>query len=131
MKRYAAGDFTDYRRPTIGADFMTKEVVEGDQPMLLQVSYVHQPDFKINSLVVYQYFYRVASFERIYYTKYLVSFLVACRSTQIRSIFQAKGTGRYHSVSCPLRHGAANALLYILATISGTGRRLREGWYVA
>lgn len=37
MKRYAAGDFTDYRRPTIGADFMTKEVVEGDQPMLLQV----------------------------------------------------------------------------------------------
>lgn len=39
MKRYAAGDFTDYRRPTIGADFMTKEVVEGDQPMLLQVQY--------------------------------------------------------------------------------------------
>ncbi|CAM9491003.1 unnamed protein product [Ectocarpus sp. 8 AP-2014] len=37
MKRYAAGDFTDYRRPTIGADFMTKEVVEGDQPMLLQI----------------------------------------------------------------------------------------------
>ncbi|CAM9136073.1 unnamed protein product [Scytosiphon promiscuus] len=37
MKRYAAGDFTDYRRPTIGADFMTKELVEGDQPMLLQI----------------------------------------------------------------------------------------------
>lgn len=37
MKRYAAGDFTENRRPTIGADFMTKEVVEGDQPMLLQV----------------------------------------------------------------------------------------------
>ncbi|CAM9504726.1 unnamed protein product [Pylaiella littoralis] len=37
MKRYAAGDFTDYRRPTIGADFMTKEVVDGDQPMLLQI----------------------------------------------------------------------------------------------
>ncbi|CAN0382594.1 unnamed protein product, partial [Hapterophycus canaliculatus] len=39
MKRYAAGDFTDYRRPTIGADFMTKELVEGDQPILLQVNY--------------------------------------------------------------------------------------------
>eukprot|EP00903_Cladosiphon_okamuranus_P011754 g11049.t1 len=37
MKRYAAGDFTDKRRPTVGADFMTKEVVEGDQPMLLQI----------------------------------------------------------------------------------------------
>ncbi|CAN0286015.1 unnamed protein product, partial [Laminaria digitata] len=37
MKRYAANDFSDRRRPTIGADFMTKEIVTGDQPMLLQV----------------------------------------------------------------------------------------------
>ena len=38
MKRYAANDFSDRRRPTIGADFMTKEIIAGDQPMLLQVS---------------------------------------------------------------------------------------------
>lgn len=37
MKRYAANDFSDKRRPTIGADFMTKEIIYGDQPMLLQV----------------------------------------------------------------------------------------------
>lgn len=37
MKRYVANDYTDKRRPTIGADFMTKEIVAGDQPMLLQV----------------------------------------------------------------------------------------------
>lgn len=37
MKRYAANDFSDRRRPTIGADFMTKEIVAGDQPMLLQI----------------------------------------------------------------------------------------------
>lgn len=38
MKRYVANDYTDKRRPTIGADFMTKEIVAGDQPMLLQVN---------------------------------------------------------------------------------------------
>lgn len=38
MKRYAANDFTERRRPTIGADFMTKEIIAGDQPMLLQVT---------------------------------------------------------------------------------------------
>ncbi|CAM9493148.1 unnamed protein product [Discosporangium mesarthrocarpum] len=37
MKRYVANDFSDKRRPTIGADFMTKEIVAGDQPMLLQI----------------------------------------------------------------------------------------------
>lgn len=37
MKRYVASDFSEKRRPTIGADFMTKEMVAGDQPMLLQV----------------------------------------------------------------------------------------------
>ena len=37
MKRYVASDFTERRRPTIGADFMTKEIIAGDQPMLLQV----------------------------------------------------------------------------------------------
>lgn len=37
MKRYVSNDFTDRRQPTIGADFMTKEMVAGDQPMLLQV----------------------------------------------------------------------------------------------
>lgn len=37
MKRYVSGDFTGQRRPTIGADFMSKEVVLGGTPALLQI----------------------------------------------------------------------------------------------
>jgi len=37
MKRYVASAYTDLRRPTTGADFMTRQVIINEEPCLLQI----------------------------------------------------------------------------------------------